>query len=127
MSKAKQFDAFTKSYIDALLWAELDNDGMPLDHNYKIDDVATATLDKIVEDCCRFQAENAADIESGFGIPDCTKEEIAGFNFLLTRNHHGCGFWDGSYPEPMGKRLTEAAHAYGEVNLHVGDDGKIYG
>jgi hypothetical protein len=47
-------------------------------------------------------------------------------DFWLTRNHHGAGFWDGDYPEPLGKQLTELAHSYGECELYVGDDSKIY-
>lgn len=33
---------------------------------------------------------------------------------------------DGDWSEPHATRLTEAAHAFGEVNLYVGDDGRIY-
>jgi hypothetical protein len=46
-------------------------------------------------------------------------------DFWLTRNRHGCGFWDGSYKD-LGDRLTNAAQAFGECDLYVGDDGKIY-
>ncbi len=36
----------------------------------------------------------------------------------------GAGFWDRGLGA-VGARLSDAARAYGEVNLEVGDDGKI--
>jgi len=47
-------------------------------------------------------------------------------DFWLTRNRHGAGFWDGDYPEELGKKLTEASHAFGECDLYIGDDGKVH-
>lgn len=37
-------------------------------------------------------------------------------DFLLTRNGHGAGFWDGDYPE-HGDRLTEIAKEFGEFHI----------
>jgi hypothetical protein len=48
-----------------------------------------------------------------------------GHDFWLTRNRHGAGFWDRGLGA-LGDRLTSAAHAYGEVDLYVGDDGRLY-
>ena len=121
-----QLDEFARAYVEAALWAETDDKCEPLDSNHTIDDLAPETLDKMAEDCQRFQTENAADIAAGPDHPDYTAPERAGHDFWLTRNHHGCGFWDGDWPEPLGERLTAAAHAYGEVYLYVGDDGLIY-
>jgi hypothetical protein len=47
---------------------------------------------------------------------------------LLVTFMHGpqSGFWDGDYPEPLGKQLTDLAHEFGEVELYVGEDGKLY-
>jgi len=51
---------------------------------------------------------------------------MAGHDYWLTRNGHGAGFWDGDWPEPYAAQLDDSAHAYGTVELYVGDDGKIY-
>ena len=51
---------------------------------------------------------------------------MGGHDLLLTRNHHGAGFWDGDWPKGVGKRLTDAADRLGEVYPYVGDDGLIY-
>ena len=53
-------------------------------------------------------------------------EEHAGHDFWLTRNGHGCGFWDGDWTEPAATKLTESAENFGDYDLYIGDDGKIY-
>jgi hypothetical protein len=115
-------DKFTEAYIVAALWSSSDEStpegGDPLDKNYGPDDLAPETLRQMQADCAKFQAENARDIEG--------RDEQAGHDFWLTRNHHGCGFWDGDWPTEAGDRLTNACKGYPEVSLYVGDDGRIY-
>lgn len=115
-------DKFTTAYIEAALWSSTDNSddsgGRPLDDNYGIKDIAPETLSSIVEDCKVFQKAHADDIGGNV--------EQAGHDFWLTRNRHGAGFWDGDWNDNVGAKLTEASHAFGSVNLYVGDDGLIY-
>lgn len=47
-----------------------------------------------------------------------------GHDFWLTRNRHGAGFWDRGLGE-VGRKLTDAAHAYGDAYLYLGDNGYI--
>ena len=54
-----------------------------------------------------------------------TASDCAGHDFWLTRCGHGAGFWDRGVGE-TGERLTKAAEKFGNVDLCVGDDGKIY-
>ncbi len=49
----------------------------------------------------------------------------AGHDFWLTRNGHGCGFWDGDWPEPQASLLTQASKAFGGVDPYVSDDGEV--
>jgi len=125
-----QLDEFTLAYAEAALWSTNDESdergGEPLDANYTVDDLAPETLEKFIADCRRFQEQNAADIATGDDHPQYTACERAGHDFWLTRNGHGAGFWDGDWPEKPGERLTDAAEAFGEVWLYVGDDGLIY-
>ncbi len=51
---------------------------------------------------------------------------MAAHDFWLTRCGHGAGFWDGDWPEPAATVLDNAAKAFGNVDLYVGDDGQIY-
>jgi hypothetical protein len=121
--KFADLDQFTKAYIEAALWSSNDEStpegGEPLENNYGPDDIAPETLKQIYDDCQEFQRENADDLAHG-------NPQRGGHDFWLTRNGHGAGFWDGDWPDDVGERLTDAAHRYGEVNLYVGDDGKIY-
>lgn len=112
-------DKFTRAYIECALWSSCDEHDEPMDANYSAEDIHADTLAAMVRDCAEFQSNNAellSDIDSS----------QAGHDFWLTRNHHGAGFWDRGLGE-VGEELTKAAHAYGEFDLYVGDDGLIYG
>jgi hypothetical protein len=124
-------DDFTKAYIEAALWSSTDDADEPLDKNYSANDLAPETLATMQTDCARFQTEQAECLaedhrttaRAGYG---CTVEESAGHDFWLTRCGHGAGFWDGDWEDPAASKLTDAAHAFGEVDLYIGDDGKVY-
>ncbi len=115
-------DKFTRAYIEAALWSSTDNSdasgGLPLDFSFGVEEIAPETLASILDDCTAFQEAHANDIGDNL--------VQAGHDFWLTRNHHGAGFWDGDWPDDVGERLTEASHAFGSVDLYVGDDGLIY-
>ena len=111
-------DAMTEAYIDTALWSCLDAGGEPLEGLYSRDDIDPATLQEMRDDCAGFAESN---------IPDLAGmcPTLAGEDFWLTRNHHGAGFWDRGLGD-KGERLTAAAHPWGSVDLHLGDDGVIY-
>lgn len=115
-------DKFTTAYIEAALWSTMDEStpdgGEPVDANYGFADLASETLERIKADCAAFQKQHWDDIQD-----DVTR---AGHDFWLTRCFHGSGYWDGDWADDVGERLTAASHAWGEVNLYVGDDGRIY-
>lgn len=115
---------FTKSYITCALWASRDDNDVPLDTNYSPTDLSVGALKRICDDCQRFQETNALDLPFAYTFADYGEEQ-AGHDFWLTRNRHGTGFWD-SELGPVGDRLTNAAHAFGECDLYVGDDGKLH-
>jgi hypothetical protein len=121
MANATQIDPFTRAYLRCAFWSSNDESdergGDPLEDNYNVFDLAEETLRKVVVECDRFQAENAADIGDRWAD--------AGHDFWLTRNGHGCGFWDGDWAD-AGDRLTEASERAGSCDLYIGDDGLIY-
>ena len=126
-------DAFTTAYLEAALWSSMDNSneqgGEPLDKNYTIADLAPEALALAVKDCARFQEDNAetlATAECSRGSGEYSTLAQAGHDFWLTRNGHGCGFWDGDWSEPEGEALDAASKAFGETSLDVGDDGQLY-
>lgn len=118
-------DPFLSSYIETALWSSHDTDdhGRELQLNSGEYELAEATLARFKRDCEDFEPKavvlvNAMDYVSG--------DFSLAHDFWLTRNGHGAGFWDGDYPEPLGTQLTNLAKSYGECNLSIGDDGKIY-
>jgi len=76
-----QLDDFTLAYIEAALWSSNDDStpqgGEPLDANYGIDDIDPDTLAEMIEDCQRFQEENAADL-ARYDHPQWTAAELGG-------------------------------------------------
>jgi len=125
-------DAFFDAYVTTALWSSTDESdesgGEPLDLNYDPSDIAPATLGRMRADCDRFYAANAAALtcEGVTYGPDFDQDGRAGHDFWLTRNGHGAGFWDGGWPEPQATALTDAAHAFGPVDLYVGADNRVH-
>lgn len=117
-------DAFTQGYVEALFFTESGGEA----DGKEIGDAGFADLDpdalaKILADCAKFQDSRAwADTLEGHQGAD---EEHAGRDFWYTRNGHGCGFWDGDWPEPYATQLTDATKAFGEVSVYLSDDGKV--
>lgn len=105
-----------------------------MDDNYGPDDIDSASLDAMRNECNAWLDSNAADVtlycEQIRSLPECTDMERAGHDLWLTRNRHGTGFWDRVYGDDLdkdlGERLTEAAHKIGERHLYLGDDGVVY-
>ena len=121
-----ELDEFTKGYLLAAFWTNDDEapGGMDYAETDRFDvmfaNLHPAALDAAAADCRKFQEQNAALLASaGDGSRN-------GGDFWLTRCGHGCGFWDRDYAENIGKGLTDAAHAFGNVDLYTGDDGRLY-
>jgi len=112
----KTLDAFTSAYIEAAFWTEIDDDGDYLDATYSLDDLAPETLAQMIYECERFK--------SLVPIPE-GREGEAGHDFLLTRNAHGAGFWDGDW-EDEEQSLMDATCKFTPMHLYIGDDGLIY-
>jgi hypothetical protein len=121
----RDLDSFTQGYVEAMFFTSTGDDGEAFAEGFS--DLAPETLARIIADCAKFQegaawlrAVNAA---KGYDFPG---EADAGRDFWFTRNGHGCGFWDGDWPEPHAEQLTDAARTFGYVDAYLGDDGKVY-
>lgn len=112
--KPSELNEFTRHYVVAALWTSDPSPGQG-DYEQKglslVRDVSDAWLIQAAKDCAKFQAENEALLEQA------GTDAQNGHDFWLTRNGHGAGFWDRGYPEEIGDKLTEAAHAFGEAYL----------
>ncbi len=115
-------DEFTKHYLIAALWSSHDDadesGGEPMDANYGLEDIAEEVVAAAQADCDRFRKLAGDMLDAG-------TEAAAAHDFWLTRNGHGAGFWDGDWPE-HGDALTAICETFGEVDLYIGDDGRVY-
>jgi len=128
LREEQQMDAFVRGYVECLLWAEgpgkfngEDTDASYQDLGFVIADCPfeAGAWAAIKRDCAKFVEKNGElidDSEDGY--------ESAGHDFWLTRQGHGCGFWDGDWPK-HGDALTKSCEEFGEVYLYeIG--GKVY-
>lgn len=129
MSKRFDLGEVLAAYMTAALWSTNDEStpsgGVPLDENYTVEDIGSYTVDMMRKDCERFYRENEATILSAFRKDPELDWSQVGHDLWLNRNGHGCGFWDGDWPEPEASKLSAAAKKFGERSLIVTDEGKI--
>lgn len=117
----KDLDTFTCGYIECMLWEDCGPDTEL--GGLTFDDIAPATLEKIVADCSKFQRDNTEALNAS-GMCDYDYSR-AGHDYWLTRQGHGAGFWDGDWLEPYATKLTEASKAFGNCDLYKSDDGQL--
>ena len=120
---------FIAGYLECALWAESantdDSDDRSIGTVAELADETKSVMEQ--EAGAFFDAHETILTETELIRPKlCAVEEYAGHDFWLTRNGHGCGFWDGDWPEPTASTLDEASKAAGGRDLYIGDDGLIY-
>jgi hypothetical protein len=118
-------ESFIEGYLECALLSSTDTrdpdgNGPPLDENYSVDDLAPDAVRAMRADCIDFMIRCWTLLQQS----DLAASR-AGYDFWLTRNRHGTGFWDEGLDE-LGQELTEAAHSEGESDLYVGDDERIH-
>lgn len=139
-------DPFTRGYIECLFFTNVSNIPMSEIHSEESQeliregmadgelpedagflDLHPDTLASIINECAKFQADNADlldqayELKRGFGEGGYPyNREYMGHDFWFTRNGHGVGFWDRRLGE-VGDKLTEACKAYGEVYVYFTD------
>lgn len=131
-------ESVVRGYVDCLLWSESCRGSVPTDDGhehasdnpedcdvsfytigYDVTDLAPEALKEIESDVTDFVTANTADL-AGMDPSDI------GHNFLLSRNHHGTGFWDRGFGD-RGDRLHKASDPYGTTSAYVnGSDNQVY-
>jgi hypothetical protein len=119
-------DPMVQHYLVTALWSSNDNSneqgGEPFDRNHNIEEFTPEAFEQAKKDCADF-LQKAGDLVAGVDPGQ------VGHDFWLTRNGHGAGFWD--RPEMYGSKenadkLTAIATSFGELNVDLSDDGKLY-
>ncbi|NCU71523.1 MAG: hypothetical protein EBY66_00670 [Candidatus Fonsibacter lacus] len=122
--------------VQTILFTESDIYGEPLEDNYSIADFDEESLKKLYSEYQQFIAIAEEKITEKIGenwdcIDDFYDVQQPALNqtehdYVLTRNRHGAGFWDGDWSSEVSKILTDAARSQYEFTAYVGDDERIY-
>lgn len=141
-----------RGYIETALWSTNDEStpsgGVPLDENYSAENIAPETLATMRKDCEAFIKKCGPFLIEQFvehaKPKDFDTSGYFGYLFWLSRNGHGTGFFDRDdlnvdlygFTNSAGSAVLCLAEIlddlcgwqteFSEVNLYVGDDGKIY-
>ena len=120
-------ETFFNAYVDCVLWSLTygENGENNLDDGEH--ELSESAKEQMLLDCADFLTYCTAENINPF--PDYESElytdyELSAYDFWLTRNGHGAGYWDRGLKN--GKELTAAAKTFGSCDLYVGDDGEIY-
>lgn len=100
----------TDAALATLAWSEGTEEGEPYD-SFNLE-FSTEARERMRVEVEAFIVNNSDDLD---GI----EYEQIGHDITLTRNRHGAGFWDRGYAKGIGDRLTEAAHALGDIHVYV--------
>lgn len=139
----------TVHYLETILWAETVNlpcieddlvDGkMDVDKDHPLHDIKECTpLDDhfeysdFTEEALR-KAET--EVTAWFkyledkGLYDLAREyagdNVIAHDFWLTRNGHGCGYWDGDYGDKLGEILDKACKSHCNQHVCITEEGKL--
>lgn len=111
--------------VRTLLWSETTDDGEPLDTLYAPEHVSHTTMLELTQDVVGFVNMVINSLDKRLWELVKNDPEQAGYDFILSRNGHGTGFWDRGNGY-LGDALHEYAKTFGTMNLYVGNDGLLY-
>ncbi len=113
--------SMVNGYLECALWSsnDLDTDE-PMDANYEIYDFSRNAVREAEKDCADFvkKAGNLIDI-----YLNEYDEDYLGYDFWLSRNGHGAGFFDRGLGD-VGDQLQDIARDFGEKYLY-GDGSEV--
>lgn len=123
----EDLDTMVHWYLRTMLWIDTageDMDDIPLEELFDVDDIPEDVVERARKDCADFLDQA---IEKN--LLTTNDFEQIGYDFWLTRNHHGVGFWDRPlvYGYDKKDRLTDLADSFGEVwsSAWRDDDGNL--
>ena len=102
-------DSFTQAYLECAEWSGIDDGEREAFESSVSPGWSDVSIRRAEQTCSDFRAI-AGD------LLDEIDDAQAGHDLWLTRNRHGCGFWDRGLGK-VGDTLTELAHPYGEAHV----------
>jgi hypothetical protein len=107
------FDQFFQAYLTAALWSSTDGDGEPLDKDHTVDDIDQDCLETLKAHAFSFWSRMWYYLEHEKAPFTSSIVTQAGYDFWLTSQGHGSGYWDGDWPK-YGDMFTKLAKCYPE-------------
>jgi hypothetical protein len=113
--------------ITTLLWSSTGDDGKPLDScDHQVSDELRNKLEAEYQEFIDSLPEHFDAEDYYIGIATSSADQQLAHDYILTRNRHGAGFWDGDWGKEMGELLTDLAQRKPEIECYIGDDGLVY-
>lgn len=121
--------------VDAILETSYDSNCAPYSSRYFVSDVNQNCIDRLYREYSQFVSTVEGAITDLFGdkwesidefyeIMQPIKNQTE-YDYIMTRNNHGCGFWDGGWMPAVAQILTKAAKSMPQIDA-IEEDGKIY-
>lgn len=114
----RQYHEFLTAYVSCLSWADAPIEEDPESGFYPLSEEA---FERAEIECKAFLYRAWSYIEAE-GIANAYDQ--AGHDFLLTRNGHGVGFWDGDWPK-YGDWLSKISESFGTLCVWA-DGGELH-
>ena len=125
-----------QALAETILYTECDNNGTPLDRNYGVTDFDEKSLETLYREFQEFIqvvekqitekiGDNWDSVDDFYDLMQPSENQTE-YDYILTRNRHGAGFWDGDWASEVSQILTDAAQDQFKTCAYVGEDGKIY-
>lgn len=123
-------DDTIRQLFETLIWQANDGQTALDDLGFTRDDMPLTEQAKVVEAFRTWCAANRDDVAAYCDHTDRMLEAVA-HDWILTRNGHGTGLWDRCTCDRddttcPGNRLTDTLYTADEIEVEVGDDGRLY-
>lgn len=122
--------------LSTVLSLTSDDEGNPLDDRFTISDVCAIDAKRLYSEYQQFIARVEIKIKEKIGDNWNSIDEFYDMAFpsenqtehdyILTRNQHGAGFWDGDWNKNVSEILSDVARSQIPIEAYEGRDGKVY-
>ena len=100
-------------------------DGLDYEPSQELKDRIKKDWDSFIDQALEMGFEPNNDRIGAYNSYEFDVWELAAHDFILTRNNHGAGFWDGDWSEPIATKLTDLCKKFGEIDIYLSDDGLL--
>ena len=97
-------------------------DGLDYEPSQELKDRIKKAWDSFINQALEMGFDPDNDITNYGDYYESDVWDLAAHDFILTRNGHGAGFWDGDCNEPIATKLTDLCKKFGEIEVYLSDN-----